>query len=373
MNPFPEVKKNFGFGCMRLKMTDQNEVDLNVFEAMIDAFIGSGFNYFDTAHPYIDGKSETAIREALVKRYPREQFILADKLSAFFIEKPEDVVPFFENQLEACGVEYFDFYLLHAVDREMDQKLQRLGAYEKAKQFLAEGRIRHLAMSFHDSPEVLDRILSEHPEIEAVQIQFNYLDYDNPDIQSREVYEVCRKHGKPIIVMEPVKGGSLALMNDEATKVLTDMGERSPASYAIRFAAGFDGIFMVLSGMSNVEQMLDNLSFMTDFQPLNEQELTAIRRVVEILHGLDVIPCTACRYCTEGCPQSINIPVLFKRKNELTQFTRQESMIRRRYENALKKSGRASDCIECGQCEEICPQHLPIRDLLKKVAETFES
>ena len=201
-------------------MTDQNEVDLNVFEAMIDAFIGSGFNYFDTAHPYIDGKSETAIREALVKRYPREQFILADKLSAFFIEKPEDVVPFFENQLEACGVEYFDFYLLHAVDREMDQKLQRLGAYEKAKQFLAEGRIRHLAMSFHDSPEVLDRILSEHPEIEAVQIQFNYLDYDNPDIQSREVYEVCRKHGKPIIVMEPVKGGSLALMNDEATKVL---------------------------------------------------------------------------------------------------------------------------------------------------------
>lgn len=372
MKAFPEVKKNFGFGCMRLKMNENNEVDLDNFREMVDLFLEAGFNYFDTAHPYIDGKSELAIRECLVKRYPRESYILADKLSAFSIENPEDVIPFFENQLACCGVDYFDFYLLHANSDEMDKKLNRLGAYEKAKQFKEEGRIRHLCMSFHDTPEVLDRILTEHPEIEAVQIQFNYLDYNNPDIQSKGVYDVCVKHKRPMIVMEPVKGGSLANMNDEANGVLSALNGGSPASYAIRYAAGFEWIFMTLSGMSEVSQMKDNLSFMTDFKPLNEEESEAINKVIEILNHLDIIPCTACRYCTDGCPMSINIPMLFRRKNELAQFPGQEQMIRRRLERGLTKSGKASDCIECGQCEDICPQHLPIRDLLKKVAAVFE-
>lgn len=373
MNGFPEVKKNFGFGCMRLKLTESGEVDLDNFTEMVDRFLAAGFNYFDTANPYIGGKSELAIRECLVKRYPRDAYVLANKLSAFSMENPDEVEPFFEHQLQACGVDYFDFYLLHANDDEMDRKFQRLGAYEKVQRFLAEGRIRHLCMSFHDTPEVLDRILSEHPEIEAVQIQFNYLDYESPEVQSRGVYEVCRKHGKPVIVMEPVKGGSLAMLNEAAGRVLTDLGGGSPASYAIRFCAGFEGIFMTLSGMSDVQQMDDNLSFMTDFVPLNETEHEAVHRVVEILHGLDLIPCTACRYCTEGCPQSINIPALFKRKNELAQFTQQEKLIRRRYANVIGRGGKAKDCIECGQCEMICPQHLPIRDLLKQVAAVFEA
>ncbi len=372
MKQFPEVKKNFGFGCMRLLMTEQNEVDLDNFKTMVDRFLAAGFNYFDTAHPYIDGKSELAIREGLVKRYPREAYVLANKLSAFRLEREDEVDPFFETQLEACGVDYFDFYLLHANSEEEDKKFRQINAYEHVKRFYEQGRIRHIAMSFHDKPEVLDRLLTEHPEIEAVQIQFNYLDYENPDVQSRGVYEVCRKHDIPIIVMEPVKGGSLAMMNDEATRVLTDLGG-SPASYAIRYAAGFDGIFMTLSGMTDVKQMDDNLSYMTDFVPLNETEQAAIQSVVKILRGQNVIPCTACRYCTDGCPMNIDIPTLFKRKNELVQFTQQEAMIRRRYENVLKRSGKASDCIECGQCEDICPQKLPIRDLLKEVAAVFEA
>ena len=372
MQRFPEVKKNFGFGCMRLRLDENGEVDLQNFTEMVDRFLAAGCNYFDTAHPYIDGKSELAIREALVKRYPRDAFVLANKLSAFSIERAEDVVPFFERQLEACGVDYFDFYLLHANDNEMDQKLKRLGAYEQTKRFLAEGRIRHLCMSFHDTPEVLDRILTEQPQIEAVQIQFNYLDYENPEVQSRGVYEVCRKHDKPMIVMEPVKGGSLAALSDEPASILRALGG-SPASYAIRYAASFDGIFMTLSGMNDVAQMEENLSFMQDFVPLNETEYAAIDRVVALLRGQDLIACTGCRYCTDGCPQQINIPVLFKRKNELTQFPGQEPSIRSRYANAIRRGGSASDCIECGQCENICPQHLPIRSLLQTVAASFEA
>lgn len=372
MQVFPEIKKNFGFGCMRMRMTEQNEVDLDNFKAMVDRFLSAGFNYFDTAHPYIDGKSELALKEALVRRYPRESFVLANKLSPFSLNEPEQVVPFFEAQLEACGVDYFDFYLLHANGDEADRKFTRLGAYERVKEFKKQGRIRHIAMSFHDKPEVLERLLKEHPEIEAVQIQFNYLDYENPDVQSRRLYEICRAMDKPIIVMEPIKGGSLAQMNDEATKVLTDLGG-SPASYAIRYVAGFEGIVMTLSGMNDVQQMEDNLSFMTDFVPLSDVEHAAIEKVLSILHGESLIACTACRYCTDGCPASIDIPSLFKRKNEFTRFPGQEEMIRRRYERVLQKSGRASDCIECGQCEAVCPQHLPIRDLLKEVAAVFEA
>ncbi len=373
MTPFTEVKKCFGFGCMRLPMTEEGEVNLDEFKDMVDLFLNSGFNYFDTAHPYIGGKSELAIKEALVKRYPRESYVLANKLSAFSIDKEEDIVPFFEAQMEACGTDYFDFYLFHAVDAEMEKKLLRFHAYEHVKQFKEQGHIRHIAMSFHDTPEVLDAVLCAHPEIEAVQIQFNYLDYESPEIQSRGVYEVCRKHNKPMIVMEPVKGGSLAMINEKAAEVFRQFEPGSPASFAIRYAAGFEGIFMTLSGMSNLAQMKENLSYMKEFRPLNEKEQEAVQKVVSILKGEGLIACTACRYCTDGCPMNIDIPSLFKRKNELKQFPGQEEGIRRRYERIVSKGGKASDCIECGQCEEACPQHLPIRELLKGTAAVFEA
>ncbi len=370
-NPFfEEIHGRFGFGCMRLPMIGE-QVDLKQFQTMVDAFMESGLNYFDTAHVYIEGQSETALRECLSSRYPRQSFILTNKLSGGCFETESDIRPLFQRQLDACGVEYFDFYLMHAQHAGNFPKYKACRAYETAFALKAEGKIRHVGISFHDKAEVLDKILTEYPEIEAVQIQFNYLDYNNPDVQSKGVYDVCVKHGRPVIVMEPVKGGSLANMNEEASGVLTALNNGSPASFAIRYAAGFEGMFMTLSGMSDVAQMKDNLSFMTDFKPLSEEESAAVNKVVDILNHLDIIPCTACRYCTEGCPMSINIPMLFKRKNELAQFPGQEQMIRKRLERGLTKSGKPSDCIECGQCEDICPQHLPIRDLLKKVDEVF--
>ena len=304
------IKKNFGFGCMRLPMNGE-EVDIEQTKRMVDTFLDRGFNYFDTAHGYIQGKSETALKVALTSRYPREKYILTDKLTDCFFKTQADIRPFFESQLEQCGVDYFDFYLMHAQNETSFAHFKACRAYETAFQLKAEGKIRHVGISFHDRAEVLEQILTEYPQVEAVQIQFNYVDYEDLAIQSRSCYEVCRKFGKPVIVMEPVKGGSLVNLPEEAKKVLEDLHGGSPASYAIRFAAGFPGIRMVLSGMSDMEQMLDNTSFMADFQPLDEKEMAAIRKVREIFRTKDMIPCTACRYCIDGCPQHISIPDLF--------------------------------------------------------------
>ena len=370
---FPEIKGNLGFGCMRLPMKD-GEVDLEQVCRMTDDFIAAGFNYFDTAHGYIGGKSELAIRECVSKRYDRSRFLLANKLSDPYFEKEEDIVPFFKKQLEWCGVGYFDFYLMHAQDRNNYKKYKRCRAYETAAALKEQGFIRHLALSFHDKPEVLDMILTEHPEIEAVQIQFNYADYEDASVQSREVYEVCVKHGKPVIVMEPVKGGSLVNLPEEADKILKDLNGGSNASYAVRFAASFPSMFMVLSGMSNTEQMSDNISSMKDFEPLSEKEFEAVAKVCAIFKKLDVIPCTSCRYCIEEniCPQNIIIPELFSAMNAYGAFHNWNTKF---YYNAVitgDGKGKASECIECGGCESICPQHLPIRELLQNVAKTFE-
>ena len=267
---FENVHKNFGFGCMRLPMKG-SEVDYAEFERMVDAFLAEGFNYFDTAHGYLSGKSETALRDCLVKRHPRESFILTDKLTEPYFQKEEDIRPFFESQLKACGVEYFDFYLMHAQSRENFEKFRRCRAYETAFDLKKEGKVRHVGISFHDTAEMLERILTQYPQIEVVQIQFNYLDYEDPAVQSRKCYEVCRKHGKPVIVMEPVKGGNLVNLPEDAKAVYARLGTASPASYAIRFAAGFEGMFMVLSGMSNMAQMQDNLSYMKNFRPLTRR------------------------------------------------------------------------------------------------------
>lgn len=371
MNSYDQdIKKNFGFGCMRLPMQGE-EVDYKEFSRMIDCFLENGFNYFDTAHGYLEGKSETAIRECLAKRYPRNQYILTNKLSSGFFEKEEDIPPLFESQLKACGVEYFDFYLMHAQSAELYEKYQKCHAYEVAQKLKEEGKIRHLGISFHDKAAVLEQILSEHPEIEVVQIQFNYVDYDDASVESKKCYEICRKYGKPVIVMEPVKGGSLANLPKEAEEVLDKLKGGSPASYAIRFAAGFEGMMMVLSGMSNMEQMEENIGFMKDFKPLSKAESDAVEQVRKIFKMQDMIPCTACRYCTDGCPRKISIPDLFACLNAKKQYQNWNADYYYHSVHTIN-NGKASDCIKCGKCEQNCPQHLNIRELLEEVAREFE-
>ena len=367
---FEKVKKNFGFGCMRLPMNGE-EVDHAQVCKMVDAFLAAGFNYFDTAHGYIGGKSEIAVRECLAKRYPRESFVLTDKLTEPYFEKQEDIRPFFESQLEVCGVEYFDFYLMHSQTATNYEKFKRCRAYETAFELKKEGKIKHVGLSFHDKPEVLDQILTEYPQVEVVQIQFNYIDYENPGVAGRRCYEICRKHNKPIIIMEPVKGGRLVDLSPEADAILRGMGSYSNAAYAIRYCASFEGVFMTLSGMSTLEQMTDNLSAMTNFQPLSEAEMAGIDRVREMLARENLIPCTACRYCVDGCPKRIPIPELFSCMN---QNKRGEGDWNSKfyYNNHIRAGRKASACVECGACEKVCPQHLEIRKLLKEVANHFE-
>ena len=366
---FEKVTGNFGFGCMRLPMTGR-EVDYPQFCDMADEFLSSGFNYFDTAHGYLGGKSETAIRDCVSARHERESFSLTDKLTENFFHKEADIRPFFENQLQWCGVEYFDFYLMHAQNAINYHKYRRCNAYETAFKLKEEGKIKHVGISFHDKATVLDKILTDFPELEVVQIQFNYADYESHSVQSRLCLETCQKHGKPVIVMEPVKGGNLAKLPPEADKVFRDLGGGSNASYAIRFAAEQKGVFMVLSGMSDRAQMRDNLSFMKDFAPLTEEEERAVLHVRALLAGKDFIPCTACRYCTDGCPKQISIPDLFACMNQKKLYKDWNSDVY--YSNYTKERGRASDCIACGKCEKSCPQHLEIRKLLKQVAKQFE-
>ena len=364
------IKKNFGFGCMRLPLKD-GEIDLAETSRMVDYFLEQGFNYFDTAHGYLQGRSETALKTCLTSRHPRDSYILTNKLTGTFFKTEADIRPFFQSQLEACGVDYFDFYLMHAQSAMFYQHFKKCRAYETAFALKAEGKIKHVGISFHDHAEVLEQILTDYPEIEVVQIQFNYVDYDDPAVQSRKCYEVCRRHGKPVLVMEPVKGGNLVNLPEEARKVLDELHGGSPASYAIRFAAGFPGMMMVLSGMSSMEQMKDNLSYMKDFQPLNETELEAVKKVQSIFCGMNLIPCTACRYCTDGCPRQIAIPDLFAVMN--TKQIYHDWNADFYYNNVYTGADlRASDCIQCGRCEKACPQHLPIRRLLTEIAAEFD-
>lgn len=372
MNPyFKEVKKQLGFGCMRLPMNG-GKVDEAEFSKMVDTFLENGFNYFDTAHGYLAGESEKALKNCLTSRYPRDQYILTDKLSENYFQKEEDIRPFFESQLQICGVEYFDFYLMHAQNAENFKKYKSCRAYETALELKKEGKIKHVGISFHDKAAVLEQILQEYPQIEAVQIQFNYIDYEDPAVEGRKCYEVCRKYNKPVLVMEPVKGGNLVNLPDMARQVLKALEGGSEASYAIRYAAGFEGVMMVLSGMSTYEQMEDNISYMKEFSPLTEKEQDAIQKVCEIFRSKNFIPCTACRYCIEGCPSQIAIPDLFACLNAKRIYNDWNQDY---YYNSVHtvNNGKASQCIKCGKCEKICPQHLEIRKLLEDVAENFET
>ncbi len=367
---FPEVKKMLGFGCMRLPM-DGDKIDIEQFKKMVDVFMANGFNYFDTAHIYHDGESEKAIREAVSSRYPRESFILTDKLTTNCFNKQEDIRPLFEQQLKDSGVDYFDFYLMHAQDAAIYEKFRKCNAYETALEMQKEGKFRHFGISFHDKAEVLEQILKDYPQIEAVQIQFNYLDYGDPAVDSKRVYEVCEKYGKAVIVMEPVKGGNLVNLPEKAQGILDSLNSgMSNASYAIRFAASFPNMFMVLSGMSDLAQINDNMSYMKDFKPLDEKEMQAVNDVRKAFSEINLIPCTACHYCTSGCPMNISIPELFSCYNHKVNFHDWNQDYY--YAQITRDGGKPSECIECGQCEGICPQHLEIIRLLKDVSGEFE-
>ena len=360
---FDNVKRNFGFGCMRLPMID-GEVDTAECNRMVDSFIANGFNYFDTAHGYIDGKSEKAVKTCLTSRYPRDRYILANKLSDWFFQSEEEILPLFESQLEICGVEYFDFYLFHALNRNSYKKHKECNSFGIVDGLKKDGKVKHIAMSFHDTADILDMILTEQPQIEAVQLQINYLDYDDPTVQSKKCYDVAVKHGKKVIVMEPVKGGALVNLPDAAVAEFKKLGDATPVSYALRYAASFPEVFMVLSGMGNMEMMESNIRTMHPFVPLNEEELAAPDKAREIIRQYNQIPCTKCRYCAEVCPKNVPIADLFAVYNEyaLAKVTKKET-----------KAGlnsfevKAGDCIECGKCEKICPQNIEIREKLKKL------
>jgi len=372
--------KNLGFGLMRLPILDPKDdssIDIEQLSKMVDMFIERGFTYFDTAWMYNAFSSESATKEALVKRYPRDAYTLATKLHAGFINTPEDCDTVFNKQREKTGVDYFDYYLVHDVNShsvEVYDKLDVWGWIAKKKE---EGLVKHMGFSFHDTPELLDDVLTKHPEMEFVQIQLNYLDYDSPAVKSRECYEVAKKHDKPVIIMEPVKGGTLVNVPAQVKDIFTEYApDKSIASWAIRFAATHENVCMVLSGMSNLEQVDNNTSYMQDFVPLNDEEQEIIKKATAVLKGFGGIPCTGCSYCTEGCPMGIAIPKYFSIYNAEKMVNPHGTMgwtpEQELYSNLTKSFGKASQCVHCGRCESICPQHLPIIENLEMIAEYFE-
>ena len=365
--PFSEINKKLGFGCMRLPM-DGDEVNDAIFCQMIDSFITSGFNYFDTAHGYIGGKSELAIGRCLSARYDRSSFVLANKLTSPYFNCKDDIRPFFEKQLEACCVDYFDFYLIHAVSSGSYPKYRDNEAFSVASELKKEGKIGHIGISFHDSAEFLDKVLTENSCIEFVQLQFNYLDFDDPGVQSKACYDVAVKHGKPVIVMEPVKGGALARLDQESRAVASSIGEGSDASYALRFAASFDNVYMVLSGMGNMDMMTDNIATFTPFIPLSENEIDVLHETRRVIRRVKQVQCTGCEYCMEPCPMEIKIPNVFKAYNAhlSASVTKSEAKAM-----LPKEGGSPVDCISCGACAAMCPQHLEIPELMQRITKSF--
>ena len=375
---FRDETKKLGFGMMRLPQLDNNDyasVDIELTKQMVDYFLEQGFTYFDTAWMYCGFQSEGAVKEALVDRHPRDSFTLATKLHCGFFNSPEEMDDIFRQQLEKTGVSYFDYYLLHDIGEDHYKKYTEYDSFGWLSGKKEAGLVKHMGFSYHDGADLLDRILTEHPEVEFVQLQLNYLDWDSEAMQSPKCNDVCVKHGKAVIVMEPVKGGTLAVVPDKVTQLFKSYApDASVPSWAIRFAASQPNVKMVLSGMGNMDMVRDNTSYMKDFKPLSDEEMALVRQATDIINESISIPCTGCAYCVDGCPKSIPIPKYFSLYNAEKQelegkgFTPQGGYYRRLAENF----GKASECILCGKCEKACPQHLPIRDHLKLVAKQFE-
>ena len=360
-----------GFGFMRLP-TKGSEIDIKQTKEMADLFLDSGFTYFDTAYIYQGGQSEEALKEAVVDRYPREKIQIATKLPAWIGQNAEDAKQMFWTSLKRTGAEYFDYYLLHNLGPNRTKSFYDFGIWDFVQEMKEKGLIRHVGFSMHDRASALDKLLTDHPETEFVQLQINYADWESGSVQSRKCYEVARKHNKPIIIMEPVKGGMLANLGPEAKAVFDETGsDASYASWAIRFAASLDGIITVLSGMSTLEQVRDNVSYMKDFRPLDAKEQAVVAKAREAIESIPSIACTACDYCLEECPKGIFIPKIFEIMNLIMVH---KNMISAKflYSMEIKPGKKASDCIECGKCEAACPQQLKITELLKDVAATLE-
>lgn len=372
-----EIKK-LGFGTMRLPRLDPDDaasIDIEQFKKMADMFMDRGFCYYDTAYPYHQEHSEEAVKEAVVKRFPRDSYLLADKMPILRVTKTEDYQMFFDEQLRRCGVDYFDYYLLHNLGRDRYIKTEKYGGFPFIEKLKKAGYVRYIGFSFHDDAQTLDRILTEHPEVDFVQLQINYLDWESIAIQSGLCYETAKKHGKKVTVMEPVKGGALVKLPEAALKKFNEFyadhndPSITPASLAIRYAASLDNVQMVLSGMSSIEQLENNTAYMKDFKPLSDEEKELASSITEILNSAGTIPCTSCRYCMEVCPNNINIPEYFGLYNMHAVTGNKSNMY---YERFSMNHGKASECVKCGLCEKNCPQHIDIRKRLEDFAALYE-
>ena len=371
-------EKKLGFGMMRLPLLDPNKpssIALEQPKQMVDAFLEQGFTYFDTAWMYHSFQSEKAAKEALVERHPRESYTLATKLHAGYLQSKEDRDRIFEEQRKKCGVEYFDYYLLHDIGMDHYKIYTDLDCFTWLQEKKQQGLVKNIGFSYHDNAELLDKVLTEHPEMDFVQLQINYLDWESPAIQSRLCYEVATKHKVPVIVMEPVKGGALANVPREVADLFQARPpDWSVPSWAIRFAAGLENVAVVLSGMSDMQQLMDNTGYMADFEPLGKEEIALVEQAVDKIKADIAIPCTGCGYCLDGCPMNIPIPRYFTLYNDY-----QKRPVKKKwtlevgyYERLTMTFGKASDCIGCGNCEGVCPQHLNIIENLKEIAGRFE-
>lgn len=369
--------KKLGFGCMRLPLLNREQQDSFDYEKanqLVDSFLKEGFTYFDTAYVYHGYHGEEGLRHILVDRHPRDAYTIATKLPLRDVQSYEDMERIFQQQLDNCGVTYFDYYLLHNMGHNVYQKICDIDGFNFVKRMQAEGKIKYVGMSFHDTPELLEEILANHKGLDFIQLQINYMDWESPTIQSRKCLEIANRYHLPIVVMEPCKGGSLANVSKESEAILKAYhSDATAASWALRYAASQKGVFMVLSGMNEMSHVLDNTESMKDFVKLNEEEYKVLDLVRKQIEEQTPIACTTCRYCVKGCPKQIAIPDYFSLYNDAFAATSSNFSSQGVYYNNLTlHHGKASDCIGCRQCENACPQHLPIIKHLEEVAKFFE-